>query len=77
MNNDMPADHASADLFDMLVDIDGCVWVRLSGDRWSYLTDEGSLGWDVRDVLPEEYQPYRPLDAAATAIIKAHLAVAK
>jgi hypothetical protein len=70
--NDLAADVASADIFDALVDADGTVWVRV-GDGWSYLSDLTEVSWDVHQVLSEEYQPYRPLDEAATAIILAHL----
>jgi hypothetical protein len=70
--NDLAADVASADIFDALVDADGTVWVRV-GDGWSYLADQTEISWDVHSVLPAEYEPYRPLDETAAAIIKAHL----
>jgi hypothetical protein len=72
--NDLAADVASADIYDAYVDVDGCVWVRLPGDAgWSYLADATEISWDVHAVLPAEYEPYRPLDETATAIILGHL----
>lgn len=70
---DLPANIASADRYDVLVDRDGTVWVRVRvrrADWWAYLTDTGELGWDTRRVLPEDYEPYRPLDAAAARIVQ-------
>jgi hypothetical protein len=70
--NDLAADVASTDIFDVLVDRDGTVWVRV-GDGWSYLSDLTEVSWDIHRVLLQEYEPYRPLDEAAAAIITAHI----
>jgi hypothetical protein len=70
--NDLAADVASADIYDAYVDVDGTVWVRV-GQGWSYLADQTEISWDIHEVLPAEYQPYRPLDETAAAIIAAHV----
>jgi hypothetical protein len=76
--NDLAADVASADIFEAYVDTDGTVWVRLPEDvGWSYLADQTEISWDVHEVLPAEYEPYRPLDETATALIMAHLPKAR
>lgn len=71
-NQDLAAALASVDTFTAVVDREGTLWVRLV-DGWSYLSELTALSWDVRDVLPTEYEPYRPLDAHATAMV--HLAL--
>lgn len=71
-NQDMAAAIASVDMFKALVDNEGTIWIRLR-DGWSYLSSLTELSWDVRDILPPEYEPYRPLDTQATAMV--HLAL--
>lgn len=71
-NQDMSATIASVDTFEALIDREGTLWVRLA-DGWSYLSALTELSWDVRDILPPEYEPYRPLDAMATNMV--HLAL--
>jgi hypothetical protein len=44
---------------------------------WSYLADQTEISWDVHEVLPAEYEPSRPLDETATALIMAHLPKAR
>lgn len=69
----MPADVASADAYDYLVDAHGTIWKR-GGNAWTYLTDDGwSIGWtdwDTRATLPVEYEPYLPLDGAAAHMLR-------
>lgn len=74
VNKDMPANIASADMYDMLVDTDGTVWVRLASGAWSYLSSLTELSWDVHHVLPDLYEPYRPLDEHASALLTAAIA---
>ena len=64
---DLPAAVAEAHGTPALVDKDGCIWVDL-GRGWSYLSEHTTVSWDVHDRLPAMYEPYRPLDAAATAL---------
>ncbi len=69
----MIAVDAETNEYDVLIDKDGCVWVRLATDEWSYLSDLTEISWDIRPRLPEIYEPYRPLDATATRFVKANL----
>ena len=71
-DNNMPAGIAEASGHTVLLDNDGCLWVELVGG-WTYLTDEGCLGWDIRDRLPEMYEPYRALDKGAAQFIRNNL----
>lgn len=63
----MDASIAEADIFDVLVASDGALWVRRK-DRWYYVIEDG-FGYDSRDRLPVEYEPYYPLDEIAAALV--------
>jgi hypothetical protein len=64
----MPADVASADMFDVLLDATGNLWVR-AGNTWAYVTEGGLTDFDTRRDLPTEYAPYAPLDGVSAAVV--------
>ncbi len=75
MSSDLSADVATADVFAAVVDIEGTIWVRLDNDQWTYIVHTpAKLSWDVHGALPERYAPYRPVDAAGTALILSSVA---
>jgi hypothetical protein len=67
--NTLPADIATADYFDVLLDATGGLWVRVADGRWAYVTDTGLTDCDIRTALPDDYGPYSPLDAASAAVV--------
>jgi hypothetical protein len=62
------ADVATADVFDVVLDSTGNLWVR-SGGMWSYVTEGGLTDCDDRRDLPECYEPYMPLDAVSAKLV--------
>lgn len=66
--SDLIAAVAEADVFDALVDVEGCIWIRMD-HGWTYLADATEASWDIHARLPEAYGPYRPLDEVATAMV--------
>jgi len=61
----------------MVFDREGSVWVfNEVSEAWDYISDPGSTsGWDSREYLPQEYEPYiRVNDAAQATILKGLLA---
>ena len=65
---DLTAALAGVEIDRALVDKDGCIWVHV-GPGWSYLSEFTTISWDVHEQLPELYEPYRTLDAAATKLV--------
>lgn len=53
----LAADVASADLFDVMLDATGTIWVRSSDSSWAYVTEDGITDFDIRATLPDEYAP--------------------
>jgi hypothetical protein len=72
----LPADVASADIFDVMLDATGNLWVRAADRTWAYVTEDGLTDSDIRATLPDEYAPYSPLDAVSTAIVLRGVAAA-
>ncbi len=68
----MTAEIATADEFDVVVDNGGTIWLRLP-NGWSYLSSHTAVSWDIHNVLPAQYEPYRGLDKAAALAINTYL----
>lgn len=64
----MTAAVASADVYDVVIDGIGDVWLR-HGQVWAYLTEDGVAVADQRDQLPATYEPYVGLSHAAAQFV--------
>jgi hypothetical protein len=74
----LPAEVASADIFDVVLDAAGSLWVRTAvydrgndqyGQLWAYVTEDGVTDCDARSSLPDVYAPYTALDPVSAAIV--------
>lgn len=56
----------------MVLDRDGSVWIWSPvAKRWDYISQAGGTsGWDSREYLPEEYEPYTRINEAARIVIR-------
>jgi hypothetical protein len=65
----LPADIASADIYDVVLDSTGNLWVRSSTGGWAYVIEGGLTDADARTTLPDLYGPYIGLDVDSTAVV--------
>lgn len=75
---DMTAARVEQEEFDVVVDVEGGIWVRING-LWDYITDAPLVltGCDAKAELPKQYEPYSMLDGPATRFILRALAAMK